>query len=180
MKYMGRPARMARHHKRHKGEAAINLVSMIDMLTVLVFFLLVYSTEEVEVLPSAKDLALPESIAEEQAHDAVVVVVTEQEIMMEGRTLGRIADVLATGGVIIPALKTALENQPQRLLEPNAAQTEEQWISGREVTIMADKELPYRLLKKIMATSTAADYGQLSLAVLQKGLDNAAAVVARN
>jgi biopolymer transport protein ExbD len=180
MKYMGRAARMARHHKRHKGEAVINLVSMIDMLTVLVFFLLVYSTEEVEVLPNAKDLALPESIAEERARDAVVVIVTESEIMMEGRSIGRVADVLANEAVIIPALKAALENQPQRLLSSTEGQTEEEQILGREVTIMADKELPYKLLKKIMATSTAADYGQLSLAVLQKGLDNPAAIVARN
>ena len=33
---------------------------------------------------------------------------------------------------------------------------------------MADKELPYRLVRKVMATSTAASYGKLSLAVLQK------------
>ena len=64
MRYMGRAARMARHHKRHKGEAGINLVSMIDMLTVLVFFLLVYSTEDVEVLPSPKEVQLPESTSE--------------------------------------------------------------------------------------------------------------------
>ena len=38
----------------------------------------------------------------------------------------------------------------------------------REVTIMGDRSLPYRLLKKIMATCTEADYGRLSLAVLQK------------
>jgi biopolymer transport protein ExbD len=110
----------------------------------------------------------------------VVVIVTEQEIMMEGRTIGRIADVMASDAVIIPALKAALDNQPQRLLASSAGQTEEERILGREVTIMADKELPYKLLKKIMATSTAADYGQLSLAVLQKGLDNPAAIVARN
>jgi hypothetical protein len=100
---------MARHHKRHKGDREINLVSMIDMLTILVFFLLVYSAEEVEVLPSAKDVQLPQSMAEEHAHDAVVVIVTDTEIMMEGRSLGRIADILAADGVIIPALQTALK-----------------------------------------------------------------------
>ena len=45
---------------------------------------------------------------------------------------------------------------------------------------MADKELPYQLLKKVMATSTAASYGQLSLAVLQKASDLAVVSVARN
>ena len=33
---------------------------------------------------------------------------------------------------------------------------------------MADKDLPYSFLKKIMATCTAADYGKVSLAVLEK------------
>jgi biopolymer transport protein TolR len=182
MKFMGRAARMARHHKRHKSEAGINLVSMIDMLTVLVFFLLVYSTEEVEVLPNAKDVQLPESISDTRADQAVVVIVTETEIMMEGRSIGRIADILASKSVIIPALQAALESQAGKVLEDTTGQTEEEQILGREVTIMADKEIPYQLLKKVMATSTAADYGQLSLAVLQKGADRtagAAVTVAR-
>ena len=77
MKFMGRAARMARHHKRNKAEGEINLVSMIDMLTVLVFFLLVYSSQEIEILPRAKDVQLPQSMAEQNARDAVVVIITE-------------------------------------------------------------------------------------------------------
>ena len=180
MKYMGRAARMQRHHKRHKGEAGINLVSMIDMLTVLVFFLLVYSAEEVEVLPSAKNVQLPESIAEESARDAVVVMVSDVEITILGQSVGLVADILASDDVIIPALKIALENQIPRVLQEPVVQTEEEEIAGREVTIMADKEIPYQLLKKVMATSTAADYGQLSLAVLQKASDLQFATITRN
>ena len=41
-------------------------------------------------------------------------------------------------------------------------------IAAREITIMADKSLPYEVLKKVMATCTDADYGKISLAVLQK------------
>jgi hypothetical protein len=33
---------------------------------------------------------------------------------------------------------------------------------------MADKVLPYEILKRVMATCTAADYGKISLAVIQK------------
>ena len=44
-------------------------------------------------------------------------------------------------------------------------------IAGREVTIMGDRDIPYRLLKKVMATCTDAEYGQISLAVLQKSSD---------
>jgi biopolymer transport protein TolR len=172
---------MARHHKRNKAEGEINLVSMIDMLTVLVFFLLVYSSQEVEILPPAKDVQLPQSMAEQTAHDAVVVIITDREILMDGHSLGQIADILATKELIIPALQAALEHQVQRVLADDAStQTEERRIANREVTIMADKEIPYQLLKRVMATSTAADYGQLSLAVLQKASEARLATVARN
>ena len=181
MKFMGRPARMARHHKRAKAEGEINLVSMIDMLTVLVFFLLVYSSQEVEILPPAKDVQLPQSMAEQDARDAVVVIISESEILMDGESLGQISDILKSQELIIPALKTALENQVERVLNDEPRQlTEEQRIASREVTIMADKEIPYQLLKRVMATSTAADYGQLSLAVLQKASEARLATVARN
>ncbi len=179
MRFMGRAARMARHHKRHKGEGGINLVSMIDMLTVLVFFLLVYSTEQVEVLPSSKDVKLPESIAEEHSRPAAVVIITGREIMMEGHSLGLVADILASKELIIPQLKQALETQTERVLRA-APQSEEEKIKSREVIIMADRDIPYQLLKRVMATSTAADYGQLSLAVLQKASDARLATVARN
>jgi biopolymer transport protein TolR len=180
MKFMGRAARMARHHKRAKAEGEMNLVSMIDMMTMLVFFLLVYTTEEIEILPNAKDVQLPASIAEQAAREAVVVIVSETEILMNGESLGKISDILASQELISPALKTALENQVERVLADTAGQTEEQQIASREVTIMADKEIPYQLLKRVMATSTAADYGQLSLAVLQKASEARLATVARN
>ncbi len=179
MKYLGRASRMQRHHKRHKGEGAINLVSMIDMLTVLVFFLLVYSTEQVEVLPSSKDVKLPESIAESQVHHAVVVIVTEHDVLVRGQSVGTIAELLADDSPIIPGLKAELEAEANGVLSPTNL-TEEQKIATREVTIMADKDLPYRLMRKVMATSTAASYGKLSLAVLQKSSDLALASVANN
>ena len=41
-------------------------------------------------------------------------------------------------------------------------------LAQREITIMADKALPYEVLKKVMSTCTDADYGKVSLAVIQK------------
>jgi len=180
VKFMGRAARMARHHKRAKGQGELNLVSMIDMLTVLVFFLLVYTTNEVEILPSAKDVQLPQSIAEQTAREAVVVIVSETEILMNGESLGKISEILKSQDLIIPKLKAALEQQVQHSVLADSTLTEDQQIASREVTIMADKEIPYQLLKRVMATSTAADYGQLSLAVLQTASEARLATVARN
>lgn len=166
MHFMGRAARMDRHHARHKKGGALNLVSLMDIFTILVFFLLVNSSE-VEVLPNAKDVQLPESIAETKARESVVILVTDEEILVQGKVVGRVADVLASDDLVIPSLRDELVAQASRSLLP----TEEGEEEAREVTIMGDREIPYHLLKRVMATCTDADYGRLSLAVLQKTSD---------
>ena len=160
-----RAKRMDRHHKRGKA-APLNLVSLMDIFTILVFFLLVNSSD-VEVLPNAKDVQLPESIAEEKAKETVVIIIGDVDIIVQGTPVAKVADVLALRGNDIPELRQALLSQNDRVLRREAQED----IEGREVTIMADKDIPYRLLKKVMATCTQSDYGQISLAVLQKSSD---------
>jgi biopolymer transport protein ExbD len=157
---------MEKHHKRHRGAGALNLVSLMDIFTILVFFLLVNSSD-VQTLPNAKDLQLPESIAEDKARETVVIMIGEVDIIVQGTPIAKVADVLAIQGNDIPELREALKSQNDRVLR-RAAQED---IAGREVTIMGDKDIPYRLLKKVMATCTESDYGQISLAVLQKSSD---------
>ncbi len=162
----GRAKRMEKHHKRNKGMVALNLVSLMDIFTILVFFLLVNSSD-VETLPNAKDLQLPESIAEKKAKETVVILIGEVDIIVQGTPVAKVADVMATKGNEIPALREALLSQNDRVLRRSAQEE----IVGREVTIMGDKDIPYRLLKKVMATCMASDYGQISLAVLQRSSD---------
>lgn len=162
----GRAKRMAKHHKRKKSMVSLNLVALMDIFTILVFFLLVNSSD-VETLPNAKDLQLPESIAEKKANETVVIMIGEVDIIVQGKSVAKVAQVMATKGNDIPALREALLSQNDRVLR-RAAQDE---IVRREVTIMGDKDIPYRLLKKVMVTCMEADYGQISLAVLQKSSD---------
>ena len=161
-----RAKRMDKHHKRHKGSGALNLVSLMDIFTILVFFLLVNSSD-VETLPNAKELQLPESIAEQKAKETVVILIGEQDLIVQGTPIAKIADVMRIKGNDIPELRQARKSQNDRVLRREAKDD----VAGREVTIMGDKETPYRLLKKVMATCTQSDYGQISLAVLQKSSD---------
>jgi biopolymer transport protein ExbD len=161
-----RARRMDKHHKRHRSQGALNLVSLMDIFTILVFFLLVNSSE-VETLPNAKDLQLPESLAEKKPEESVVIMIGEVDILVQGSPVVKVADVLALDGNDIAPLRQALKSQNDRVLR-RAARDD---IAGREVTILGDKETPYNVLKKVMATCTAADYGQISLAVLQKSSD---------
>lgn len=161
-----RAKRMDKHHKRNTRSSALNLVSLMDIFTILVFFLLVNSSD-VETLPNTKDLQLPESIAEEKAKETVVILIGETDILVQGAPVATVAAVRAQKGNDIPALREALKSQNDRVLRREAKDD----IAGREVTIMGDKDIPYRVLKKVMATCTGADYGRISLAVLQKSSD---------
>jgi len=162
MKQSRRARRMQRHHKRHKGAPSFNLVSLMDIFTILVFFLLVNSGEG-EVLPSTKSVDLPESIAEQKPRQNVVIMVTEHDILVQGSRIALLKDVNNSNKLQIDALKVALLTQnKRRFLESRSTKT------PPEVTIMGNKNIPYWLLKKVMATCTEAGFGKISLAVMQK------------
>lgn len=153
--------RMEKHHKR-RSVGGLNLISLMDIFTILVFFLLVNS-QDVEVLPNAKDLQLPESYAEQRARENVVVMVTADQVLVQGRLVAQVKDVMSQEAIVIPALEKELRLQTERLHRKD----NEASVENREVTIMGDRELPYSLLKRIMASCTAAEYGKISLAVTQ-------------
>ncbi|NNF15444.1 MAG: biopolymer transporter ExbD [Gammaproteobacteria bacterium] len=150
--------------KHHKSKVpALNLVSLMDIFTILVFFLLVNSSD-VETLQNNRSVQLPESIAEQKPRETVVVMITEDAILVQGQTTVALDDIGKSSATVIPELKRALQLQSERLI----ADTGNSNRNSREVTIMGDRTIPYRILKKVMATCTEADYGVLSLAVLQK------------
>ncbi len=157
--------RMDRRHRRGKSPVGLNLVSLMDIFTILVFFLLVNSSD-VEVLPNARDMELPASVAEQRARENVVVMVTRDDILVQGQRIVAVADAEQTGDIVIPALEAALREQTAR-----AVRTDDADPTSREVTIMGDKGLPYSLLKRVMASCTAAEYGRISLAVERKDAD---------
>jgi biopolymer transport protein TolR len=162
MKMSRRAARMERHHKRSRLFVGLSMVSLMDIFTILVFFLLVHSSN-VEVLPSAKSIQLPESVAEKLPKETVVVMVNETEILVQGRKIASVAEVNQAGGDTIEALKAELDYHAGR-----SAIRERDPRKQRQITIMGDKEIPYRLLKRIMITCVRANYDNISLAVIKK------------
>jgi len=154
--------RMARHHKRTKSQPKLNLVSLMDIFTILVFFLLVNSSD-VEVLQNNKSIKLPESIADKQPQDNLIVMVSNEDIIINGRQITDVKSAMAGDGDEIAPLKKELEYLAQR--KPYTSDEERE--KGRDVTIMGDAELPYTLLKKIMTTCAKSEYRNISLAVSQ-------------
>jgi biopolymer transport protein ExbD len=152
----------AERKSRNQTMVDMNLVSLIDVFTILIFFLL-SNSGGIETLPSPKAVHLPESVAEVSPRDTVVVVVSGSEILVDGRRIATVAEVLGTDGDLIAPLKAELDLQSNRqvIRKENEAQS-------KRLTIMGDKNIPYRLLRKIMFTSARANFSDVSFAVRQR------------
>jgi biopolymer transport protein ExbD len=153
---------MQKHHARGlKRSAALNMVSLMDIFTILVFFLLVNATST-EVLPSPKNIVLPEAAAEKLPVRNLVIAVDERMIRLQGKAIVPVKDAMRAGTSIRP-LYDALKQ---------ASVTVKDIADKQGVTIMGDQEIPYALLKKIMLTCAGAEYTNISFAVTQKAADS--------
>ena len=97
----------AERRDRNKSGLDMNLVSLIDIFTILIFFLMSGATG-VELLPSNKAVKLPDSTSQ-RAGAAVVVLVSGSDIIVGGRLIASVADVLRTDGDLISSLKAELD-----------------------------------------------------------------------
>ena len=152
----------AARKERNKQQLDLNLVSLIDIFTILIFFLLSSATE-VETLPSFKAVKLPESNAEAQPKETIVVTVSGAEIIVDGRKVADVAEVMRSEADVIAPLKAELE-----LLAKRQVIRKENQATQTAVTIMGDKDIPYKLLRKVMVTSARANFTDVSFAVRQR------------
>jgi biopolymer transport protein ExbD len=154
---------MSRNHRRHKKQAGLNLVSLMDIFTIMVFFLMM-NQSDVEVM-SNDSIILPDSAALAQPQNTINLMVNSDDVVVQGRSVASVKDILAMKAdvEIIPGLEKELEYLASR----TQASTQEQEL-GRTITIMGDQGIPYKVLKRIMATCQKAKYTQISLAVQKK------------
>ncbi|HSB00150.1 MAG TPA: biopolymer transporter ExbD [Anaerolineales bacterium] len=153
--------RMERNNKKGviKG-LGINLIPMMDVLTVLVFFLLFHSFNS--TLPDAQ-IALPASIVETRPRETVAIVVSTEAVMLQGEPVISTPKLLDDSIGMVYELRDRLDQIGNKLRASTKAAAE-----SMEITLLADKTIPFKVLKKIMSTCTACGYGKISLAVVQK------------
>ena len=135
-------------------------MSLMDIFTILVFFLMVNSSE-VEVLQTSSKIKLPDSSSEKQPKNQLMISVDEEDLVVQGRSVAKVADLFGTEDLMIAGLQSELEYQATRRGEIPEG--------GFEITVIGDKELPYWLLKKILMTCQTADFARVSLAVNKVG-----------
>lgn len=165
MKKSIRAARMERHHKRF-GAASLSLVSLMDIFTILVFFLL-FNSSGVHQLPNSKAINLPQSIAEELPQENLIIMVSATDIILQGAKVADVQNVLNSEAIIIEGLKNRLLLQAEQMWDQEQVNSDD----GIEITVLADKEIPYRLLKRIMQTLSETPFKKISLAVNKKSVE---------
>jgi biopolymer transport protein ExbD len=139
-----------------------SLIPMIDMLMILVVYLLVHAADY-EILPNTRSIQIPQSMSETKPRETVTVLVTKETMFVNGAEIASVAVLRSRQSAVIEPLKRILVSEAgKRMLKDKDDPT------SHEVTVLADKDLPYRFLKTILATCTAAEYGKVSLAVLER------------
>ena len=160
MKNSRRIKRMSRNRNR---VVTMNLTSLMDVFTILVFFLLVNSATT-EVLETPKQITLPASVVEEKPRETVVIFVSPVEVTVQGKSVVLVADILATDLQTIPPIGERLAEVSENVIGLNTKIVSE----SQEVTIIADRTVPFSVVKRVMSTCTSQGYERISLAVLQK------------
>ncbi len=157
-----RKKRMSRS-KRIGGSTGMMLTSLMDIFTVLVLYLIVNQGAGV-TLDAPKTVKIPESVVEIAPRRSVVMAVSDTEVLVQGVAIVTVAEVLASKQDYIEPIR-----QEMLRIKNIAAEQGDKGISeSSEITILADRGVPFKILKKLMSTSSSAGYDKISLAVNQK------------
>jgi len=141
----------------------MNLTSLMDVFTILVFFLLVNSGS-VEILEAPKNVLLPESRIESKPRETVVISVSPEEILVQGQLVAMVDDVMSGNPEAIEPIMARLSQLKNNIVGPSTRVV----ADSQEVTILADRSVPFAVIKKIMSTCTSEGFENVSLAVIQK------------
>jgi len=141
----------------------MNLTSLMDVFTILVFFLLVNSGS-VELLESPKNMTLPEARVDTKPRETVVIFVSPEDVLVQGKTVARVDDILEGGSSTVAPITSRLSELRDNIVGPSTLAV----AGSQEITILADKSVPFIVIRKIMSACTGEGYENVSLAVIQK------------
>ena len=140
------------------------LTSLMDVFTILVFFLLVNSGS-VEIMEAPRDVSLPVSNVETKPRETVVIFVSPENVLVQGKLVALVSDILDGKDGAIDPITEQLATLKESVIGDRTAAV----AGSEEVTILADKSVPFSVIKTIMSTCTNEGYEKVSLAVIQQG-----------
>ncbi len=154
-----------RAEEGRKREVRLMLVSLIDTFVILVVFLFQNFSAEGDIMSIAPDLTLPEARVENKPTQSVIVAVTNESIVVEGRKVADSDEALKDPDLVIDGLYEEMVRIAD--LKRAIAELDAEKEFRGEVIIQGDKMITFELLKRVMYTCGRAEYGEISLAVLR-------------
>ncbi len=154
---------MKRMSRNRMKITKMNLTSLMDVFTILVFFLLVNSGS-VELVEAPKEVNLPESHEETKPRETVVIFVSPEDVLVQGTVVARVSDVLEGDETSLDPLMAQLASLKDRIIGQSTPTVSE----TQYVPILADRSVPFVVVRRIMSACTGEGYENVSLAVIQK------------
>ena len=159
--------RMKRMSRNKKKAQILPLTSLMDVFTILVFFLLFHSGSS-EIIEAPKQIKLPDSTVEAKPRETVVIMVSPEDVLVQGKAVVSTTQLLDTNTGDVAEISDRLTHLERNIIGVSTKAA----VESKEVTVLADKSIPFRALKRIMSTCTSSGYGKISLAVNQKEAQN--------
>ena len=156
--------RLKRMDSRDVAVPTVILTSLMDIFIVIVIYLLMNQALGVDVVAPPKAIKLPDSIVDTTPRQTVAMIVSDHDVVVEGERITTVSEVLSSQDDYIDVIGARMREIRESYIGIN----EESAAYSVEVTIMADKTVPFRVLKKLMSTSGSAGYSKISLAVNNK------------
>jgi biopolymer transport protein ExbD len=153
---------------RKSTNAELNVIPMVDMMTILVLFLLQQFSSTGEVLYMQKDIKLPEARHGQMIDVAPVVAIGADQVVVTGVKVADIPDLERDSGYLnIPALEERLRDEKKRWEFIHKNDPGARWDGM--VNIQADKDVPFRIVKRVMYSCGVAGYANVNFAALDAG-----------
>lgn len=151
---------------KHATNVELNLTSMIDIFVLMVVFLIQQFSADGDLLFMTDKIKMPEAANFEQLERAPVIQVSADEISIEGARVAEVADIGADEYWNIPALEEKLRDQKKayEMIRGGGADGAEGFKG--DINIQADKEVPFKVIKRVMYSANQAGYFNINFAVV--------------
>jgi biopolymer transport protein ExbD len=152
------------HHKK-STYADLLITPLVDMFVIIVLFLIANFSATGEVLMMTKDIQLPEAINVQEVEMVPVVMVSNDQVLVSGNVIGRVEDLSREDYLNIPALEEKLRDMKKQYEDLHSQAAGSEAFKG-DVNIQANKDVQFKIIKRVMFSCTTAGYANINFATL--------------
>jgi biopolymer transport protein ExbD len=149
------------HGKKKPAVADLLLTPLIDMFVILVVFLIMNFSATGELVSLSKDIQLPSATVTDEIERAPIIQISANTVAIEGVKVGDSEEILKDPDLRIPELTDKMQEMRKidEMMHPG------QPFKG-QVIINADKNIDFKLIRKVMFAAADAGYINFNYAVL--------------